>query len=76
MIIVRICFMCGRVKEIEVPDALEDAIMHYEMGNGYIQDIPAEPKVREFIKTGMCFDCQHLIFDVMEEEFEDEKESA
>lgn len=46
------------------------------MGNGYIQNIPAEPKVREFIKIGMCFDCQHMIFDVMEEEFEDEEESA
>ena len=64
----RLCPMCGNVNEIEFPDCLEEAIMHYEMGNGYIQDIPASPSEREFIKTGMCFECQHEIFDVEEEE--------
>ena len=65
----RLCRMCGTINAIELPDYLEEAIVHYEMGNGYIQDIPASPAEREFIKTGMCFDCQHIIFDVMEEEF-------
>lgn len=68
MKITKTCMLCRRVTSKEIPDELMDAIIHYEMGNGYIQDIPLDVSTREFIKTGMCDKCQK-IFDEMEGEY-------
>jgi hypothetical protein len=75
MKIYRKCPMCGQVKNIEVADKLELAIDRYEMGIGYIQDIPLPASEREFIKTGYCIDCQDILFAPPEEEEECESEN-
>jgi hypothetical protein len=59
----RTCPMCRRLKKIEVGNIYLGAILRYERGEGYIQDIPLPPAEREFIKTGYCMECQRKIFD-------------
>ena len=76
MKIYRKCPMCGQVKNIEVADELELAIDRYEMGIGYIQDIPLPASEREFIKTGYCIDCQDILFAPPEEDEECESENC
>lgn len=60
MKIAKRCLLCGKVTSREIPDNLMEAIMHYEMGNGYIQNIPLDDSTKEFIKTGMCEKCQEI----------------
>ena len=66
MKITKQCMLCRKVTAREIPDEAMEAVMYYEMGNGYIQDIPLDASTREFIKTGMCEECQK-IFDMEEE---------
>lgn len=56
------CPMCRKMTTIEVDESLLEAIMKYNSGIGYIQDIPLPPNEREFIKTGYCMECQKMIF--------------
>ena len=60
--VTKICPMCGRINEIEVPRDIWDKVTNYWNGVGYIQDIPLPANQREFIKTGMCLGCQEIIF--------------
>lgn len=57
------CGMCDRVTERKL-DITSAQLYRYRNGHGLIQEIfpNLDPADREFIKTGMCADCQQLIF--------------
>lgn len=65
--IVKRCFCCGRESSLEITDEINKRYIMYLNGVGYIQDIPLSADQREFLKTGMCFKCQELMFDEEEE---------
>jgi len=69
----RTCPMCGEMKSIKVSEDVLPAIMRYDHGIGYIQDIPLSASEREFIKTGYCMECQEILFaNPWDDEEEDE----
>lgn len=65
--IMKRCFCCGRESSLEITDEINKRYIMYLNGVGYIQDIPLSADQREFLKTGMCFKCQELMFDEEEE---------
>lgn len=60
--------LCGKVSSLDITDEVAEIYAKYLRGIGYIQDIPLDADKREFLKTGMCTDCQHMMFDEEEEE--------
>ena len=69
MTIVRNCMICGKEGKLEISPKIYKQYQRYQSGIGYIQDIELPANQREFLKTGMCEECQHMIFD---EEDDDE----
>ena len=63
------CMLCGKESSLEITEEVNKIYQRYLQGYGYIQDIPLPADQREFLKTGMCKECQHMMFD---EEGEDE----
>lgn len=61
------CMLCGKKSSLEITDEINQKYQRYLAGEGYIQDIPLPANEREFLKTGMCEECQH-IFDEPEDE--------
>ena len=68
MIITKNCMLCGKESSLEVSSKIAAQYKRYLSGIGLIQDIELPADQREFLKTGMCEDCQHMMFDVEEEE--------
>ena len=62
------CMLCGKESTLEVTEQIAAMYDRYLAGFGMIQDIPLPANEREFLKTGMCADCQHMMFDEEEEE--------
>lgn len=62
------CMLCGRESSLEITEEVNKIYEMYLRGVGYIQDIPLDADKREFLKTGMCESCQHMMFDEEEEE--------
>lgn len=62
------CMLCGKESSLEITEEVNNAYQRYLQGFGYIQDIPLPADQREFLKTGMCEECQHMMFDEEEEE--------
>lgn len=62
------CMLCGRKSSLEITEEVNKMYQRYLQGYGYIQDIPLDADKREFLKTGMCAACQHMMFDEEEEE--------
>lgn len=62
------CMLCGKESTLEVTEQIAAMYDRYLAGFGYIQDIPLPANEREFLKTGMCAECQHMMFDEEEEE--------
>ncbi len=61
----RLCPMCKRGHYIELTDEQSDKASDYLRGDGgLIQELFPELNAveREFIKTGMCKECQELMF--------------
>lgn len=62
MKIVRQCW-CGKCSSIELDEREYEQYRKWRAGECYIQDIGTLNAVeREFIKTGMCRECQKQIF--------------
>lgn len=62
------CMLCGRESSLEITEEVNKIYEMYLRGVGYIQDIPLDADKREFLKTGMCEPCQHMMFDEEEED--------
>ena len=62
------CVFCGKDSELKLTSKVAKAYEKYLSGYGYIQDLPLSASEREFLKTGMCMDCQSMFFDMGEEE--------
>lgn len=62
------CMLCGKESSLEITEEVNKMYQRYLQGYGYIQDIPLDADKREFLKTGMCDACQHMMFDEEEEE--------
>lgn len=62
------CMLCGKESSLEITEEVNKAYQRYLQGFGYIQDIPLPADQRELLKTGMCEECQHMMFDEEEEE--------
>ena len=60
--ITKTCPMCGTTNAKEYDGRIAEAITRYQIGIGYIQDIPLPATDREFIKTGFCESCQAMLF--------------
>ena len=59
-----LCPMCNKGHYIELNEEQSLKLSQYRNGDGYIQELFSElnPCEREFIKTGMCLNCQEMIF--------------
>lgn len=59
--LLKACPMCGYESKLFVDT---DKYYHYMHSKELIQDVFPElnPAQREFIKTGYCSECQHLLF--------------
>ncbi len=68
MTITKRCMLCGKESSLEITPKIYKQYERYLSGIGYIQDIELPANEREFLKTGMCADCQHMMFDEEEEE--------
>ena len=68
MVVVKNCMLCGKKGQLEISGEAEKMYKVYMSGRCYIQDIPLSADQREFLKTGMCPECQHMMFDEEEEE--------
>jgi len=57
------CFACGKVSEVKI---VKDKVKDYKEGLLNIQNIFPEEHVmvREFLISGMCFDCQSKMFNI------------
>lgn len=66
--ITKSCMLCGKKSSLEITEEVNKLYQRYLAGYGMIQDIPLPANEREFLKTGMCADCQHMMFDVEEED--------
>ena len=62
------CMLCGKESSLKLTEKVYASYEKYLAGYGYIQDIPLPADQREFLMTGMCDDCQHMMFDEEEEE--------
>lgn len=58
------CPFCGDDSEITLTEDQYERLKKYERGGGYIQEILSDLNAveREFLKTGMCLDCQGMTF--------------
>lgn len=66
--ITKSCMLCGKKSSLEITEEVNKLYQRYLAGYGMIQDIPLLADAREFLKTGMCADCQRMMFDVEEED--------
>jgi len=78
--VVRTCQFCGNTTKIHVNLDTNAAYIYYSVYHmGYIQNVPVDnfekehckAIVREFLKTGICLDCQKLIFGGNEQDYEE-----
>lgn len=67
-VVTKRCMLCGKESSLELTDEMYALYERYLAGIGYIQDIPLPADQREFLMTGMCEDCQHMMFDEEEDE--------
>ena len=60
----RLCPMCKRGHYIKLTNEQDRKLWEYRNGKGLIQELFPELNAceREFIKTGMCKECQELMF--------------
>lgn len=58
------CDLCGKGNYIKLSEEQSRKVSEYHMGDGLIQDLFPELNAceREFIKTGMCMECQKMMF--------------
>lgn len=68
MVVVKNCMLCGKEGRLEITPKIYKQYEKYISGIGYIQDIELPANQREFLKTGMCDECQHMMFDEEEDE--------
>lgn len=62
MKIVKQCW-CGKCSQLELTDAEYDKYCEWRRGDCYIQDMATlNACEREFLKTGMCKECQKQVF--------------
>lgn len=62
------CMLCGKKGSLEITEEVNKLYQKYLAGYGMIQDIPLPANEREFLKTGMCDECQHMMFEEEEDE--------
>lgn len=58
------CDLCGKGGYIKLTAEQSEKVSQYHMGDGLVQELFPElnPCEREFIKTGMCMECQKMMF--------------
>ena len=62
------CMLCGKESSLKLTADMYAKYEEYLAGHIYIQEIPLPADQREFLMTGMCEDCQHMMFDEEEDE--------
>lgn len=61
MIVQQRCF-CGAVEEMALSEEEARDYSEWRAGRKYIQELKLTPCEREFLKTGLCRNCQQEIF--------------
>lgn len=62
--IINSCPLCQKKSHLLIKGKEHlDAVEHYlKHRHAFVQDLPFDAPVREFIKSGFCHDCMYMIF--------------
>lgn len=73
VIIENSCLLCGKESCIKLKKEMAIPVMKYLNGMTELHELPLNPPIREFIKTGMCKSCQKKMFGVTAPEIKEKE---